>query len=361
MRARSNRTDWTEWSSWYSTVKSLIFSKFFNALSTLDDARCSVHENLFDSTAGAVLLLKSIDIWQSRVPNAEPSIQPYAELAKMLYFSLAIACIVAWYATTISNKQAEQFINGPAGENDGVRPGSGQFFDSIASTYDLLNEVISLGYQRSWRSTLVSAIMPAESVLDVSTGTADLAFLLAAEKPVLEVVALDPSVQMLAIAQRKLDAIRSSIQISDFKLVEGTAEALPFEDAKFDCVTIAFGVRNFENRLKGLSEIVRVLRPGGRVAILELSAPDDDSILSRVRNFGVRYLVPFIAGTVSGRPEAYRYLADSMSKFPSKEEFERLLVEAGLVVQTYQRLPPFRVGPELYIASKPDACAETST
>lgn len=288
----------------------------------------------------------------------------------MYYVHFFIACLIAWFATQLSTKSADEFIYGKRdadggsdangmGDTDGVRPGSGKFFDTIASTYDVLNEVISLGYQQKWRRITVAKILPADAVLDVSTGTADLAIVIAANRTVNRVVALDPSVEMLKIARKKVSLVEKSV--SPITLVEGSAEALPFDDASFEAVTVAFGVRNFEDREKGLSEIARVLTPGGKLAILELSVPANATPLVRISMFVVKYIMPYVAGLFSGRPEAYHYLSSSMDKFPCKDEFSRMLTDAGLVVDEYDRMPPFGLGPDLYIASKPESESQDET
>lgn len=275
-----------------------------------------------------------------------------------MFLRVAAVCIIAWFATRISVQTADDFIfhspDDSTSSSSQHRPGSGAFFDKLAPTYDFLNEIISLGYQSTWRNAAISKLLPADSVLDVSTGTADLAIKLASNRS-MRVVGLDPSPEMLRLAQRKLDLFGS--QIGAVELVNGVAEHLPFDNASFNGVVVAFGVRNFENRQLGLSEMARVLAPPGKLVVLETVGPDrDDSgwftALSRVY---VKHIMPLVGGTVSGQLRAYRYLAESMDEFPCKEEFVDMLSKAGLLVDECQRLGPVRKGPLLCVGVKQGA------
>jgi demethylmenaquinone methyltransferase/2-methoxy-6-polyprenyl-1,4-benzoquinol methylase len=203
-------------------------------------------------------------------------------------------------------------------------------FDRIAERYDLLNRVISLGIDQSWRERTVRALdpRPGYHILDVATGTADLAILLARTESSSEIVGLDPSERMLEIGRRK---VHDAALTERVRLVNGSAEALPFEDATFDGVTIAFGIRNVPDRVRGLTEMARVTRPGGHVAILELAEPRSGGWLAPLLRFHVHRVVPFLGGVLSGAPE-YRYLQRSIQAFPPPEEFGRLMDAAGLDV-----------------------------
>jgi demethylmenaquinone methyltransferase/2-methoxy-6-polyprenyl-1,4-benzoquinol methylase len=201
-------------------------------------------------------------------------------------------------------------------------------FDRIARRYDTLNRVISLGLDQGWRRVLVREVAtrhPAGRVLDVATGTGDLAFALAAAG-LGEVVGLDISPGMLAEARRKAESPRAAASVR-FEL--GDAAALPFADASFDAVTVAFGVRNFEDLEVGLRELARVLRPGGTLAVLELGTPR-----SRLLRLGhaayTRGLLPLVAGLVSGERAAYTYLPASVAAFPEPARFAELLTACGL-------------------------------
>lgn len=267
------------------------------------------------------------------------------------YLPIFIVALTVWSASRLSNRRTALFINNTRSDVDETNQlGSGQFFDEIAPTYDLLNHVISLGYHITWRRTAISKILPTNSVLDVSTGTGDVALAIATNHSV-RVVALDPSTEMLAYARNKHTAAGDLVGPIEF--VQGFVEDLPFNDASFDAVTVAFGVRNFADRLKGLSEIARVLVPNGTVVILEVSLPTRSGPLSAAARFFVKRIVPIMGTVISGNTRAYEYLGNSMDEFPDNVEFSGLLNRAGLRVISYDRLPPLGNGPDLYVASKP--------
>lgn len=233
-------------------------------------------------------------------------------------------------------------------------PGSGRFFDDLAGRYDVLNRVISLGFDRSWRTHAVTKLLPAEYVLDVSTGTGDVVrALLAHDTPPRRVVGVDPSHEMLRLARRKF-----AQTAADVEFVPGVAEQLPFDDGLFDAVIVSFGVRNFAQRDRGLSELARVIRPGGTLVILEVSMTHNKSFLSRVKNVFVTAVMPRAASLLSGHPFAYRYLSDSMHQFPDVPEFSRMLRNAGFGTVSHERLAPFGMGPDLYSCTKQTAGSE---
>jgi demethylmenaquinone methyltransferase/2-methoxy-6-polyprenyl-1,4-benzoquinol methylase len=211
-------------------------------------------------------------------------------------------------------------------------------FDAIAARYDLLNRVISLGTDQAWRHKTVAAIAPSEAkrVLDLATGTADLALQIARVYPTSQLVGLDPSRKMLEIGRQKVEKAGLSERI---ELVEGTAEALPFEDDSFDAVTIAFGIRNVPDRERALFEMARVTRPGGRIAILELSEPRG-SLVAPFARFHVHTVVPWIGALLSGQKE-YRYLQRSIAAFPPPEVFANSMIDSGLQVLAVE---PFTFG-----------------
>jgi demethylmenaquinone methyltransferase/2-methoxy-6-polyprenyl-1,4-benzoquinol methylase len=210
-----------------------------------------------------------------------------------------------------------------------VQQGSGRMFDAIAPRYDLVNRLISLGIDQSWRKRTVRALElgPTSRVLDVATGTADLALLIARMAEGARVVGLDPSEKMLEIGRAKVAAQGLDRRI---ELVSGDCEALPFEDASFDAVSIAFGIRNVTDRLRGIREMARVTRPGGRVAVLELSEPTG-GLLGPLARFHVHTVVPYVGALLSGAQE-YRYLQRSIAAFPPAHEFSKMLESAGLSV-----------------------------
>jgi demethylmenaquinone methyltransferase / 2-methoxy-6-polyprenyl-1,4-benzoquinol methylase len=209
-----------------------------------------------------------------------------------------------------------------------ARPGSGEMFDAIAARYDLVNRVLSFGIDQSWRRATVAALELAAGarVLDVATGTADLAIQIARSAPELRVVGLDPSSKMLEIGRQKLSAAGLADSV---ELCTGDAQALPFGDAEFDGVCIAFGIRNVPDRPRALREMRRVVRPGSRVAILELSEPR--GVLAPIAKLHVHTLVPWVGALLSGARE-YRYLEKSIAAFPAPDLFAEMMREAGLDV-----------------------------
>ncbi len=224
--------------------------------------------------------------------------------------------------------------------------GSGSFFDGIADRYDLLNRIISLGIDQKWRRKTVKALeaQSGDPILDLATGTADLGIMTARMVPGVKVTGVDPSSKMLAVGQRKL----ADKELTDtMQLQIGDAEALPFQDNTFAGTTIAFGIRNVPDRLQGLKEMARVTRPGGRVAILELSEPEG-GIMGPMARFHVHTLVPFIGGLLSGKKE-YRYLQESIAAFPPASEFAEMMVQAGLEIVKVEALT-FGVA-HLYVGS----------
>jgi demethylmenaquinone methyltransferase/2-methoxy-6-polyprenyl-1,4-benzoquinol methylase len=210
-----------------------------------------------------------------------------------------------------------------------TRDGSGAMFDGIAHRYDLVNRVISLGIDQSWRRKTVESLKlgPGAHVLDLATGTADLAMLVARTHPDAQLVGVDPSAKMLEVGVRKLQQAGLSDRV---KLQVGDAQSLALPDRSFDGVCIAFGIRNVPNRLQGLREMARVTKAGGRVAILELSEPRG-GILGPLARFHVHSVVPTVGALLSGAHE-YRYLQKSIAAFPPAEQFVALMGEAGLRV-----------------------------
>jgi demethylmenaquinone methyltransferase/2-methoxy-6-polyprenyl-1,4-benzoquinol methylase len=210
---------------------------------------------------------------------------------------------------------------------NGERLGSGHMFDGIAERYDLVNRVISLGIDMRWRRRAVRALALRNGarVLDVATGTADLAILCARSEPSAAVIGIDPSERMLEIGRDKVARHGLSSRI---ELRAGDAESLPFEDASFDAVSIAFGIRNVPDRDRALGEMARVTRPGGRVVVLELSEPPP-GLFGPIARFHMHTLVPYVGGLISGAAE-YKYLIRSIAAFPPAAEFEKKIENAGL-------------------------------
>lgn len=219
--------------------------------------------------------------------------------------------------------------------NASARPGSGQMFDAIADRYDLLNRIISLGVDQSWRDQAVRALCLSGrcQVLDVATGTADLALRVARALPEAEVVGLDPSERMLEIGRAKLEKAGLTGRV---RLEAGSVEALPHPDASFDGASIAFGIRNAVDRARGLAEMRRVTRSGGRVVVLELGEPESGP-LSAVARWHIHSVVPWLGGLLSGKSE-YEYLQRSIAAFPPRAEFGAMMGAAGLEVERVELL-----------------------
>ncbi|MEE2903278.1 MAG: bifunctional demethylmenaquinone methyltransferase/2-methoxy-6-polyprenyl-1,4-benzoquinol methylase UbiE [Myxococcota bacterium] len=202
--------------------------------------------------------------------------------------------------------------------------GSGEMFDAIAHRYDRLNRILSMGLDQGWRKTTLKKIglRDGHKVLDLATGTGDLAMLQA--NTTSQIVGLDPSANMLAVAQEKVDSSGISDRV---KLVLGDAQDLEFPDNHFDRVTIAFGIRNVPDRMQGLREMVRVLKPGGMVGILELNEPER-GVLAAGAKLYIRRIVPWIGAILSGSKE-YRYLQESIAAFPNNNDFKEMMRTAG--------------------------------
>lgn len=202
-------------------------------------------------------------------------------------------------------------------------------FDNIADRYDLLNRIISLGIDQSWRRRTVDALKlgPGMLALDLATGTADLAIMMAQRCPGARVTGVDPSAKMLEVGRQKVERSRLSDRI---ELEQGDAQALAFPDDTFDGATIAFGIRNVPDRSRGLREMARVTKAGGKIAILELSEPKG-GLMGPLARFHVHTVVPWLGSLLSGAKE-YRYLQRSIEAFPAAEEFADVMRQAGLDV-----------------------------
>ena len=206
-----------------------------------------------------------------------------------------------------------------------------QMFDDIAHRYDLLNRLLSFGIDRRWRRFAVSqlSIPKGGRVLDIATGTCDVALEIAEKTdPSVLIVGEDFTQGMLVQGQAKLKGSKHGERIL---LVNAPCEEIPHPDSCFDAITIAFGIRNVVDRPAGLREMFRVLKPGGRVVILEFSNPRSE-LFRKLYYFYFQKLLPAIGGLLSQR-SAYQYLPDSVLEFPSQEEFSQLMGEAG-----FQRL-----------------------
>ena len=208
-----------------------------------------------------------------------------------------------------------------------------EMFDNIAPKYDLLNHVLSMKIDVLWRNNLVNWLLKDDPkiILDVATGTGDLAIAVQ-KKTKGEVVGLDLSQQMLNVGIEKIKKINLAEQIS---MQKGDAENLPFQDNKFDAVTVAFGVRNFENLEKGLSELRRVVKDNKSVYILEFSKVE--GFLGPFYQFYFKNILPQIGKLVSKDTRAYTYLPDSVNAFPFGEKMKNILVETGFKTVEYRK------------------------
>lgn len=208
-------------------------------------------------------------------------------------------------------------------------PGSGEMFDQIAARYDLLNRLMSMGIDQSWRRKTVAAMeLPfGARVLDLATGTGDLALMIARLTPGARVIGTDPSSRMLEVGAEKVARSGLSDRV---ELQVGDAQALPYGDDSFDGCCIAFGIRNVPDRSAALAEMARVTKPQGRVAVLELGEPSV-GWLSPIARFHVRKVIPRLGGILSGSRE-YKYLQESIAAFPPSGEFAEQMRAAGLHV-----------------------------
>ncbi|HTV21788.1 MAG TPA: ubiquinone/menaquinone biosynthesis methyltransferase [Polyangiaceae bacterium] len=220
----------------------------------------------------------------------------------------------------------------------GVEPrgGSGEMFDAIAPRYDLLNRLLSLGIDQRWRRLLVQRLQlsPQAVVLDHATGTADLALLIARSGPGVRVIGIDPSTEMLRVGRAKVEAAGLSERVT---LQTGQAEELSgIGSQSVDAVSMAFGIRNVPDRPRALREMARVTRPGGRIAILELSEPQG-GLLGPLARVHVHQIVPWLGGLISGARE-YRYLQRSIAAFPPPAVFADLMKANGIRVESVEAL-----------------------
>ena len=199
-------------------------------------------------------------------------------------------------------------------------------FDNIAGNYDFLNHFLSLGIDIFWRKRLVRKLQKQkpQNILDVATGTADLAIAMMKIKP-FNVVGIDISNGMLEVGRKK---IKQQDLEKTIQLQQADSEDLPFEDATFDAVTVSFGARNFENLQKGLSEMARVLKPGGKIYILEFSKPTLFPF-KQLYDFYFKFVLPLIGKLLSKDNAAYSYLPESVKAFPHGKELNSIIENCG--------------------------------
>ncbi len=202
-----------------------------------------------------------------------------------------------------------------------------QMFDAISGNYDGLNRVISFGIDVSWRKKVLKIVAEKnpKSILDIATGTGDLAILLTETKAE-RIVGLDISSGMLEIGKQKIKAKN----LSNIEMILADSEKMPFEDHTFDAITVAFGIRNFENLEKGLAEILRVLKPNGTFVILETSVPTSFPYKQGYA-FYTKFILPLIGKLFSKDRSAYQYLSESASVFPFGTALNNILTKVGFI------------------------------
>lgn len=210
-----------------------------------------------------------------------------------------------------------------------------EMFDSIAGKYDFLNHFLSLGIDRIWRKKLISRIAAEKpsKILDLASGTADLA-IEAARATQAIITGTDISVEMLAIGRDKVRELGLENRIT---LLIADSENLPFEDNTYDAAMVAFGVRNYENLQKGLDEMNRVLKPGGKACILEFAQPGLFPV-KQLFSLYFRFVLPLLGKLISRHKSAYTYLPESVSVFPQGENFCMRMTKSGFSDISYRKL-----------------------
>ncbi len=222
-----------------------------------------------------------------------------------------------------------------------------QMFDTISGNYDGLNRVISFGTDIKWRKKVLSIVQAKNptTILDIATGTGDLAILLSKTKAE-KIIGLDISAGMLEIGKKKIVQKKLDNRV---EMILGDSENLPFENNSIDAITVAFGIRNFENLEKGLSEIARVLKPNGVFVILETSVPQKFPF-KQGYHFYTKNILPLIGRLFSKDNSAYAYLSESASVFPFGEELNNILRKIGFI--EVKALPQTFGVATIYSASK---------
>jgi len=204
-----------------------------------------------------------------------------------------------------------------------------KMFDTISGNYDILNRIISFGSDIKWRNKILRMILrkSPESILDVATGTGDLAIKFARKSKATKIIGLDISEGMLSVAKKK---ISDTILSEKVEFIKGDSEALPFSTNSYDAITVSFGIRNFENLEKGLSEIYRVLKPKGLFIILETSIPTKFPFKQGYL-FYTKRVLPIIGKIFSKDKLAYTYLSESASVFPYGKKLNNILLKIGFI------------------------------
>ncbi len=223
-----------------------------------------------------------------------------------------------------------------------------QMFDTISKEYDGLNRMITFGIDVKWRKRVIALIAKnnPKKILDIATGTGDLAIMAAQKTIATEIIGADISEGMLNVGRKKIEKLNLSDRI---KMQVTDSENLPFQDDYFDAITVAFGVRNFENLDKGLSEIYRVLKPSGIFIVLETSVPKLP-IIKQGYLFHSNFVLPFFGKLFSKDPKAYSYLSKSAKNFPFGQEFNNIMIKNGF--KEVQNKPQSLGVASIYIGKK---------
>ncbi|MGM1430600.1 bifunctional demethylmenaquinone methyltransferase/2-methoxy-6-polyprenyl-1,4-benzoquinol methylase UbiE [Sphingobacterium lactis] len=215
----------------------------------------------------------------------------------------------------------------PYNQQDGKKEQVADMFNNISKTYDMLNRFMTMGIDTIWRKKAIRSLAPLKPqyILDVATGTGDFAIDSIKILNPKKIIGVDISQGMLDVAKEKI--AKKGLQ-DQFEVTLGDSENLPFADETFDAVTVAFGVRNFENLEKGLSDIRRVLKPGGKAIVLELSNPTAFPI-KQLFNIYFHKITPAMGKLISKDNRAYEYLPESVAKFPDGERFAAITKQVG--------------------------------
>lgn len=238
----------------------------------------------------------------------------------------------------VPNRQSEQ----------GKKEQVAEMFNSIAFRYDFLNRFLTAGVDIQWRKKAIRQLQDIQPqlVLDVATGTADVAIMTHQLLKTNKIIGIDISEGMLSLGREKLQKLGLTDHIT---LQTGDSEALPFPDDHFDAITVAFGVRNFAHLDKGMSEMIRVLKPGGKLVVLEFSRPKQP-LFRKLCDFYTNVVTPGVGKLFAKNKDAYQYLNDSVQAFPEGQNFLTIMHEAGFT-QTYLKKLSFGIC-TIYCGSK---------
>lgn len=211
-----------------------------------------------------------------------------------------------------------------------------EMFNAIARRYDFLNRFLSAGIDKGWRRKAIKELknIQPKTILDVATGTADVAIIAYKILKPDKITGIDISEGMLNLGRKKIEKLKLEDKI---ELVQGDSETINFNSASFDAITVAFGVRNFEHLEKGLTEMLRVLKPGGKISILECTIPRN-FLLKHFMMFYMRTITPGFGKLFANNKQAYKYLNNSVQAFPNREDFISIMQKAGFQKTYYKQL-----------------------